>query len=89
MHRTMQIQVVDTDYFESTPGTAWLDDYTYGSANSKCFDYSGYVDPAFNSDAGAAPNMTGTVDPYATGNLLTASPDSTASGEVCQAVSGV
>lgn len=87
MHRTVEIEVVNPNYYEMTPGTAWLYEYSYADANSKCYDHSGYVDPAFGDD-NAAPNAPGTVDPYATGNLLTASPESTSTAEVCQALSG-
>lgn len=87
MHRTFEIQVVDPAYFQMTAGTAWLYEYSYSGANSKCYDYSGFVDPDFSHDD-SAPNATGTVDAYATGNLLTASPDSTATGQVCRAISG-
>ena len=88
MHRTMEIEVVNPNYWQMTPGKAWLYDFSYSAANSKCFDFTGYLDPAFGDD-GAAPNASGTIDPYATGNLLTASPQSTATGQVCQAISGV
>jgi len=88
MHRTVQIQVVAPGYYQSTAGKVWIAQYSYSVGNSDCYDYNGFVDPAFGGDGGA-PNDAGTVDPYATGNLLTASPDSTATGQVCQAVSGL
>jgi hypothetical protein len=88
MHRTVQIQAVDPAYFQSTAGKIWITQYSYSVGNSDCYNYNGFVDPAFGGDGGA-PNDAGTVDPYATGNLLTASPDSTATGQVCQAVSGL
>lgn len=87
MHRTVEIQVVDPAYFQMTAGTAWLYQYSYSGANSKCYDYSGFVDPDFAED-GTAPNASGTMDAYATGNLLTASPEATSTGQVCQALSG-
>lgn len=88
MHRTVQIEVAAPGYYQSTAGKVWIAQYSYSAGNSDCYNFNGFVNPAFGGDGGA-PNDAGTVDPYATGNLLTASPDSTATGQVCQAVSGL
>ena len=88
VHRTVQIEVNNPDYYQVATGKAWVYELSATDANIQCYDYDGYVDPDFN-ESGAAPNASGTVDAYATGNLLTASPSSTATGQVCQATGGV
>jgi hypothetical protein len=89
VHRTIQIEVVssDSDYVQ-TPGKAWI--YQYGATigNDSCFDYDGYVNPQFTY-SGALPNATGTLDPYATGQLLVPSnspiPSPTSTDPACVA----
>lgn len=88
VHRTFQIEVVNPAYYESAAGKGWIYDVSSSQANSQCYKYDGYVDPDFAED-GAPPDASGTVDAYATGNLLAASPSSTATGQVCQAVTGI
>jgi len=83
MHRSVAIQVVNPDYYQMVAGKAWITGYTYNVAGITCYQYDGFVDPDFSGNPGA-PNASGTIDPYATGNLLTASPDSTSTGTVCQ-----
>jgi hypothetical protein len=88
VHRTMEIQVVNPADFQPMNGKAWLLRYTAAQANIQCYQYDGYVDPGFTED-GPAPNKSGTIDPYATGNLLTESPQpSASSSEECQAITG-
>jgi hypothetical protein len=88
VHRTVQLEVVNPADFNSTDGKAWLLGYASSLSNIQCYRYDGYVDPGFTVNA-AAPNKTGTIDPYATGNLLTASadPSPTSTEGECQATS--
>ncbi|HTJ70484.1 MAG TPA: hypothetical protein VL551_23295 [Actinospica sp.] len=88
VHRTLQIEAVNPNYYNYVAGKAWVYDFTASQADIVCYRYDGYVDPAFGTSA--QPNETGTVDPYATGNQLTTAPtpsSSSTQGE-CQAVSG-
>jgi hypothetical protein len=78
VHRTLQIEVVNPDYFHSVPGKAWVYRYTASQSNIRCYVYDGYIEPGFNG-SGATPNSTATIDPYATGNQLTAPPYPTSS----------
>jgi hypothetical protein len=88
VHRTLQIEAVNPNYYNYVAGKAWVYNFTASQANIQCYKYDGYVDPAFGSSA--QPNETGTADPYATGNQLTDSPTptSTSTQGECQAVSG-
>lgn len=88
VHRSVQIEVVNPAHYESVSGKAWIYNYAASTGNIVCYKYDGYIEPGF--EGGAAPNETGVADPYATGNLLTASAQPSASstqGE-CQAESG-
>ncbi|WP_034265611.1 hypothetical protein [Actinospica robiniae] len=86
VHRTVEIEVVNPNAgYEVNPDKAWIDNYHDQFANDQCFQYDGYVNPQF-TDNGALPNETGSLDPYATGNLLTqesAEPSPTSTGPGC------
>lgn len=86
IHRTVQIEIVNRNAgFEGNPDKAWIDDYSATFGNDQCYQYDGYVNPEF-TDNGAVPNETGSLDPYATGNLLTersAEPSPTSTGPGC------
>jgi hypothetical protein len=86
VHRTMRFEVVNPADYEAVAGKAWIDEYAVSSSNIRCYEYDGYIEPGFDG-AGGAPNATGTADPYATGNLLTApaQPSSTSTVGLCQA----
>jgi hypothetical protein len=90
VHRTLQIEAVNPNYYNYVAGEAWVYSYAVSKANIQCYRYDGYVDPAFGDSA--QPNQTGTVDAYATGNQLTASPQpssgSSSTQGACQAVNG-
>jgi hypothetical protein len=79
VHRTLQIEVVDPNDFPSVAGEAWVLGYAASQGNIKCYVYDGYVEPGF-AGSGSTPNSTATMDPYATGNQLTASADPSPSG---------
>ena len=89
VHRTLQVEVVNPAEFNPLDGKVWISEYTASISNIQCYKYDGYVDPEFENN-GAAPNKTGTIDPYATGNLLTApaAPSATSTAPSCQAVTG-
>ena len=72
VHRTLEIEVVDPDYFHTQSGKAWIYNYAASQGNIECYVYDGYVEPGFDG-SGSTPNSTATMDPYATGNQLTAS----------------
>lgn len=88
VHRTVRIEVVNRNAgFEGNPDKAWIDDFTVQFANDQCYQYDGYVNPQF-TDNGAVPNETGSIDPYATGDLLTqrsAEPSPSSTGPGCMA----
>ena len=88
VHRTMQFEVVNPADFQSMAGKAWIQQYAESLSNIQCYKYDGYVDPEFTPD-GVAPNQSGTIDPYATGNLLTpsAQPSPTSSQGECETAS--
>ena len=85
VHRSLQVEVVNPAYYESVAGKAWIYTYAASTGNIECYRYDGYIEPGFD-DGGADPNETGVADPYATGNLLTASaqPSATSTLGVCQ-----
>lgn len=87
VHRTFQIEVVDPNDFNAVAGEAWVYDYTASQGNIKCYDYDGYVEPGFEG-SGSTPNSTATIDPYATGNQLTASAIPSPSGTQGMCLSG-
>lgn len=89
VHRTMQFEVVNPADFDAVSGKAWINQYAASLANIQCYKYDGYVDPEFAPDD-VAPDKSGTINPYSTGNLLTASaePSATSSQGECQAASG-
>lgn len=71
VHRTVKIEVVNRSVgFQGNPDKAWIIGYDVQFANDQCYQYDGYVNPQFTYN-GAVPNETGSIDPYATGNLLT------------------
>jgi len=86
VHRTVQLEVFNPDEFLTTPGEAWLYDYAADMSDIRCYRHDGFVEPGFGG--GGAPNVPGTADPYATGNLLTAAPGPRPSGTggACRAV---
>ena len=87
VHRTFQIEVVDPNDFHAVAGEAWVYDYTASTGNIKCYVYDGYVEPGF-AGSGSTPNSTATIDPYATGNQLTASAFPSPSGTQGVCMSG-
>lgn len=86
VHRTVEIEVVDPAYLHAAAGQAWLLDYTASTGNIRCYVYDGFIEPGFGG-SGSTPNSTATMDPYATGNQLTASaiPSSTSTRGLCLA----
>ena len=89
VHRSMQIEVFNSDEYQTEPDKAQISRYSADVSDITCYRYDGFIDPGF-AVGGAAPNETGTGDPFDTGNLLTQSAQPTPSstqGE-CQAVSG-
>lgn len=88
VHRSVQIEIYNSGEYQTDPGKAWLTEWGMTDSNIVCYQYDGYIDPGFQQD-GPAPNETGTVDPYATGNLLTqsAAPDPSSTAGECQTAS--
>ena len=88
VHRTLEIEVVNPADYSTVAGKAWLLNWGSSLGDIRCYDNNGYVDPGFDG-SGGAPNETGVADPYATGNLLTQSPDPQATSTMgeCQASS--
>jgi hypothetical protein len=86
--REEQFEVVNPTDFQSLAGKAWINQYAASLSNIQCYKYDGYVDPEFTPDD-VAPDKSGTINPYATGNLLTSSaqPDPTSSQGQCQTAS--
>jgi hypothetical protein len=87
VHRTVQLEVFNPDEFLTTPGEAWLYDYAADLSDIRCYGHDGFIEPGFGG--AGAPDLAGTADPYATGNLLTAAapaPRPGGTGGACQAV---
>ena len=85
----MQIELFNGDEYQTDLDKAQITGYSSDLSDIACYQYDGFIDPGF-SVVPAAPNETGTGDPYDTGNLLTQSAQPTPSstrGE-CQAVAG-
>lgn len=89
VHRTVQLEVMNPSEYVFEPGKAWLYDFAADMADVRCYSYDGFVEPGF-SRVQAVPDLTGVADPYATGNLLTATPapHSAAAAGTCRAVAG-
>ena len=88
VHRTIEMEVVNPAQYKVNVGKAWLYNYEATFPGAECYVYDGYVEPAFD-DMNGSINATGIVDPYATGNLLTASAQPSPTGTVggCQHMS--
>jgi hypothetical protein len=84
VHRTLKIEVVDPAYYNAVSGKAWVYEYAVSEGNDECYTYNGYINPVFDG-GGSTPNSTATMNPYATGDLITASaaPSSTSTQEEC------
>lgn len=89
VHRTVQIEIFNSNDYQDNPSKAWISDYTSSVSDITCYQYDGYIDPGFEL-GGPGPNETGEADPYATGNLLTesAAPSPSSTMGECQAMAG-
>lgn len=89
VHRSIQIEIFNGNEYRADPDHAFITDMSSYVSNITCYRYDGYIDPGFDG-RGAAPNISGVANPYATGNLLTASaePSPTSTEGECQAASG-
>lgn len=92
VHRVYQISIGRPGEYVATKGKLWLAKYASELANSACFEYNGYVNPAFGGAGGAKPGKT--VDPYASSSASGApgsgnspSPQPTGSPTECDSVS--
>jgi len=91
VHRMYQISIGRPGEYVATTGKLWLAKYSSELANSACFEYNGFVNPAFGGAGGAKPGKT--VDPYASPGALgglggnSPSPQPTGSPTECDSVS--